>query len=124
MSDKKVEKPVKAEKVTNKSEEIRKVARAMQARGEKPRPITIMAALEKQGVEVSSPQVSMVLKRMGFRPRRRRARGAAGAEPVAKATKAVRISVEDLVAAKKLVSHFGGATKAIAALQALKQFEP
>jgi hypothetical protein len=83
-----------------------------------------MAALEKQGVEVSSPQVSMVLKRMGFRPRRRRARGAAGAEPVAKATKAVRISVEDLVAAKKLVSHFGGATKAIAALQALKQFEP
>jgi transposase len=124
MSDKKVEKPVKAEKVTNKSEEIRKVARAMQDRGEKPRPITIMAALEKQGVEVSSPQVSMVLKRMGFRPRRRRARGAAGAEPVAKATKAVRISVEDLVAAKKLVSHFGGATKAIAALQALKQFEP
>jgi hypothetical protein len=124
MSDKKVEKPVKSEKVTNKSEEIRKVARAMQARGEKPRPITIMAALEKQGVEVSSPQVSMVLKRMGFRPRRRRARGAAGAEPVAKATKAVRISVEDLVAAKKLVSHFGGATKAIAALQALKQFEP
>ncbi|MFN7812103.1 MAG: hypothetical protein ACK5SI_05510, partial [Planctomycetia bacterium] len=94
MSDKKVEKPVKAEKVTNKSEEIRKVARAMQDRGEKPRPITIMAALEKQGVEVSSPQVSMVLKRMGFRPRRRRARGAAGAEPVAKATKAVRISVE------------------------------
>jgi hypothetical protein len=124
MTDKKVEKPVKAEKVTNKSEEIRKVARAMQARGEKPRPITIMAALEKQGVEVSSPQVSMVLKRMGFRPRRRRARGAAGAEPVAKETKPVRISVEDLVAAKKLVSHFGGATKAIAALQALKQFEP
>lgn len=122
MSEKKVEKPAKAEKVTNKSEEIRKVARAMQAKGEKPRPITIIAALKKHGVEVSSPQVSMVLKRMGFRPRRRR--GAAGARPAAKASKPVRVSVEDLVAAKKLVSHFGGATRAIAALEALQQFEP
>lgn len=122
MSEKKVEKPAKAEKGTNKSEEIRKVARAMQAKGEKPRPITIIAALQKQGVEVSSPQVSMVLKRMGFRPRRRRT--TEGARSVTKAAKPVRVSVEDLVAAKKLVSHFGGATRAIAALEALQQFEP
>lgn len=122
MSEKKAEKPAKAEKGTNKSEEIRKVARAMQAKGEKPRPITIIAALQKQGVEVSSPQVSMVLKRMGFRPRRRRT--AEGTRPAAKAAKPVRVSVEDLVAAKKLVSHFGGATRAIAALEALQQFEP
>jgi hypothetical protein len=94
----------------------------MQAKGEKPRPITIIAVLEKQGVEVSSPQVSMVLKRMGFRPRRRRS--AKGASPVTKAAKPKRVSVDDLVAAKKLVSHFGGTTRAIAALEALQQFEP
>ena len=56
----------------NKSEEIRKAATALKAAGEKPRPVTIIAALEKRGIEVSSPQVSMVLKRMGFRPRRRK----------------------------------------------------
>lgn len=122
MVEKKVEK--KEAQGTNKSEEIRKVAKAMQAKGEKPRPITIIAALQKQGVEVSSPQVSMVLKRMGFRPRRRRASAAAGAAKGAKGPKPVRVSVEDLVAAKKLVSHFGGATRAIAALEALRQFEP
>ena len=123
MSEKKVEKAAaKADKVTNKSEEIRKVARAMQARGEKPRPVTIIAALEKQGVEVSSPQVSMVLKRMGFRSRRRRKPAAKGS--ATKGGKPVRVSVEDLVAAKRLVSHFGGATRAMKALQALQQFEP
>jgi hypothetical protein len=122
MSEKKVQKPAKAETGTNKSEEIRKVARAMQAKGEKPRPITIIAVLEKQGVEVSSPQVSMVLKRMGFRPRRRKS--AKGARPVTKAAKPKRVSVDDLVAARKLVSHFGGTTRAIAALEALQQFEP
>jgi transposase len=122
MSEKKAQKPAKAETGTNKSEEIRKVARAMQAKGEKPRPITIIAVLEKQGVEVSSPQVSMVLKRMGFRPRRRKS--AKGARPVTKAAKPKRVSVDDLVAARKLVSHFGGTTRAIAALEALQQFEP
>ena len=45
----------------NKSAEIRKVAAAMKAAGEKPRPVVIIATLKKQGVEVSSPQVSMVL---------------------------------------------------------------
>jgi hypothetical protein len=123
MSDKKVEKPVKAEKVTNKSEEIRKVARAMQARGEKPRPITIMAALEKQGVEVSSPQVSMVLKRMGFRPRKRAKSGAGvGAVKAGKPVRQGAVTVEDLVAAKRLVSQFGSPDKAIRAIEALKQF--
>jgi hypothetical protein len=113
----------------NKSEEIRKLATAMKAKGEKPRPVTIIAALKKQGVEVSSPQVSMVLKRMGFRPRKRRKAGSLAAA-VAVANKAnktgkakAKISVEDLVAAKKAVGRLGGLDRAVAAIEALRQFE-
>lgn len=115
----------------NKSEEIRKLATAMKAKGEKPRPVTIIAALKKHGIEVSSPQVSMVLKRMGFKPRRRRKSGnlAAVAAAAAKAGKAgpggkkAKISVEDLVAAKKAVGRLGGLDRALAAIEALRQFD-
>ena len=113
----------------NKSEEIRKVATAMKAKGEKPRPVTIIATLKKQGVEVSSPQVSMVLKRMGFRPRKRRKSGNLAAAVVAanKANKTgkskTKISVEDLVAAKKAIGRLGGLDRAVAAIEALRQFE-
>jgi len=64
-------KPAKAIKKgeVNKGEEIRKVANGMKAKGEMPRPVVIIDMLKKQGIVVSSPQVSMVLKRMGFRPR-------------------------------------------------------
>ena len=96
----------------------------MKAKGEKPRPVTIVATLKKQGVVVSSPQVSMVLKRMGFRPRKRRASkvGVDGAVRKASTVKAGKISVEDLVAAQKVVGSFGTPDKAIAALEALKRF--
>jgi len=106
-------------KDVNKSEEIRKIARAMKEKGEKPRPVVIIAALKKQGVVVSSPQVSMVLKRMGFRPGRRQV---AGGELSGGARKAA-ISVDDLLAAKKFVNHFGGTARALAAIEALRQFE-
>ena len=114
----------KEPKGTNKSEEIRKLAKTMKEKGEKPRPVVIIATLKKQGVVVSSPQVSMVLKKMGFRPRRRRKAGetVAVAGPKA-ARKGGRISVEDLVAAKRIVSKFGTAERALAAIQALQQFE-
>ena len=103
-------------KGVNKSEEIRKAAKAMQDKGEKPRPVVIIATLKKQGIVVSSPQVSMVLKKMGLRPSRGRKAAAAGGRSGA-------ISVEDLLAAKKLVNHFGGAARALAALEALQKFE-
>ena len=113
----------------NKSAEIRKVATAMKASGEKPRPVTIIATLKKHGVTVSSPQVSMVLKRMGFKPRKRRKAGSLAAA-VAVANKAnktgkskTKISVEDLVAAKKAVGRLGGLDRAVAAIEALRQFE-
>lgn len=117
-------------KDVNKSEEIRKVANSMKAKGEKPRPVTIITALGKQGIEVSSPQVSMVLKRMGFRPRKRRkggkadaARPAAAKKPVARGKAAAAISVDDLLAAKKVAEKFGSADQAIKVLEALKRFE-
>ncbi|MFM7244687.1 MAG: hypothetical protein ACKO40_11040 [Planctomycetaceae bacterium] len=110
----------------NKSEEIRKVATAMKAKGEKPRPVTIIATLKQKGIEVSSPQVSMVLKKMGFKPRKRRktvnlAAAAAAANKTGKSK--AKISVEDLVAAKKAVGRLGGLDRALAAIEALRQFD-
>ena len=112
-------------KEVNKSEEIRKVAGAMKERGEKPRPVTIVALLKKQGIAVSSPQVSMVLKRMGFKPRKRRKAGAAAGAPKAARPRAAagQLSIDDLLAAKKVVEQFGGSDRAIAAISALKRFE-
>lgn len=113
----------KPAKDVNKSAEIRKIAASMKEKGEKPRPIVIIAQLKKQGIEVSSPQVSMVLKRMGFRPRRRRVAESAGITGRAAAGRSAPISVEDLIAAKRLVNHFGTADRALAAISALKRFE-
>jgi hypothetical protein len=113
----------------NKSEEIRTLARSMQEKGEKPRPVVIIAALKKQGIVVSSPQVSMVLKRMGFRPRKRRKNGSAketvGVAVVRKpaAGRSGSISIEELLAAKKVVAQLGGTDRALAAIAALKRFE-
>jgi hypothetical protein len=103
----------------------------MKERGEKPRPVVIVATLKKQGVVVSSPQVSMVLKRMGFRPRKRRKAGEIAAAKGAKVAKSAKVrvvrtgqlSIDDLIAAKKLVEQFGGADRALAAIAALKRFE-
>jgi hypothetical protein len=116
----------KPAKDLNKSEEIRKLAKVMKEKGEKPRPVVIVATLKKQGIDVSSPQVSMVLKRMGFRPRKRRPNGSPS-EPAATRTSAIvrksTISVEDLITAKKVVAQLGGTDRALAAIAALKRFE-
>lgn len=113
----------KPAKDTNKSEEIRRIAKGMKEKGEKPRPVVIIAQLKKQGIAVSSPQVSMVLKRMGFRPRKRRKSGEPVVAAVPRSAGGAKISVEDLVAAKKAVAQLGGLNRALAAIQALKQFE-
>jgi hypothetical protein len=89
------------------------------------RPSLIMAELKKQGVVVSSPQVSMTLKQMGFRPLRKRKKAVAGSVSSAKsgAPKAAVVSVEDLITAKKMAGNLGGTDKAIVVLQALRRFE-
>jgi hypothetical protein len=110
---------------TNKSEEIRKLARSMKEKGEKPRPVVIVATLKKQGIAVAPAQVSMVLKRMGFKPRKRRKAAAAKAGgPARKAAGGhAAVSVDDLIAAKKIVGQLGGTDRALAAIAALKRFE-
>lgn len=137
-SPKRARQPSKAEKSmaktspkksggVNKSDEIRKVAAAMKAKGDKPRPSVIVAELNTKGVKVAPAQVSMVLKKMGFRPLRRRKK--AGGVPVVggaapkSAGRQQAVSVDDLIAAKKMAGSLGGTEKAIAALQALKRFE-
>ena len=130
MVEKKPTPEKKAAKDVNKSEEIRKLATAMKVKGEKPRPVAIIAALKKQGIDVSSPQVSMVLKRMGFRPRKRRKNGSAketvgvaAARKPATTGRTDRISIEDLITAKKVVAQLGGTDRALATIAALKRFE-
>ena len=109
----------------NKSAEIRAIATAMKARNEKPRPVKIIEMLEKQGIEVSSPQVSQVLKGMGFRPRRRRKNGSAAgvAGPVVKKTGKSGLSVEDLLKAKKMADEFGGARRLVNAISRLIELQ-
>jgi transposase len=109
----------------NKSAEIRKLAAAMKLKGEKPRPSVIVAELNKQSIDVAPAQVSTILKKMGFRPlRKRKTTAKAGAAVAAKVgPKANAISIDDLLAAKKMAGAIGGTDKAIAALQALKRFE-
>ena len=126
MVDKKSMADKKTAKDLNKSEEIRKLATSMKEKGEKPRPVLIVAALKKQGIVVSSPQVSMVLKRMGFRPRKRRPNGSPTEAVEARASSFVRagtLSVEDLITAKKVVAQLGGTDRALAAIAALKRLE-
>ncbi len=117
-----------AAKDVNKSEEIRKVAAAMKAKGTKPRPSVIVAELGGRGIKVAAAQVSFVLKSMGFRPLRKRRKkdgeGVAAETPKGAAKKAVgtgAVSIEDLLAAKKAVASLGGAERALEAIQALKR---
>ena len=129
MVEKKPTQEKKTAKELNKSEEIRKLAKAMKEKSEKPRPVAIIAALKKQGIVVSSPQVSMVLKRMGFRPRKRRKNGSTKETPGVAVTRKPatggtdRISIEDLLTAKKIVAQLGGTDRALATIAALKRFE-
>ena len=112
-------------KGVNKSQEIRDLASAMKNKGEKPRPVVIIDQLKKRGIEVSSPQVSMVLKKMGFRPRTRRGPSVAAQARAASTPSATKnkISVTDLVKAQKIAKEMGGIERAIASLEALRHFE-
>ena len=117
-----------AEEITSKADLIRKVAGIIQAKGEKPRPSEIVKILGEEGITVAPAQVSMTLKAAGYRPLRKRRKGGktASANTAKKPVRtghASQISIDDLLAAKSVSGAFGGTDKAIAALQALKQFE-
>ena len=114
----------------NKSDEIRKLATAMKAKGTKPRPSVIVAELGAKGIKVAAAQVSIVLKKMGFRPLRKRGRKvAAEVSPKAVTGKVAAkgtagdVSIDDLLAAKKAVATLGGSERALEAIKALRRLE-
>lgn len=120
-----------AAKGVNKSDEVRRLAAATKAKGEKPRPSVIVATLAKQGIHVAAAQVSIVLKKMGFRPlskrRKKNSEGVATADTAKVAARktamAAAVSIEDLLAAKKAVASLGGSERALEAIQALKRLD-
>jgi transposase len=126
---KKEKKPVAKKKAApkktglSKSDEVRKLAKELQARGEKVRPVTIVTALKARGIVVAPPQVSMVLKQAGFKSKKRRKKSAAPAAPVSKKTATAGLNVEDLIKAKKMVAEFGGAEKLVNAISALVELQ-
>ena len=104
----------------NKSEEIRVEARRMVDAGQTPRPKMIVEALAARGVDVVSPQVSMVLKRMGVEPRGRKRKPVAAAAPVvAKPASNDAFTLHELLAAKQFVEMIGSPSRAAAILDAL-----
>ncbi|HVX64377.1 MAG TPA: hypothetical protein VHC19_27385 [Pirellulales bacterium] len=101
-----------------KAEAIRSAARSI---GGKVRPRDVIAMLKEQGIEVSSAQVSTTLKSMGMRRTRRGRKGKVGAVAAAPraASRSEAISIDDLIAAKKLVNQLGSVEAASQALSAL-----
>ena len=100
---------------TSKADSIRQVAQGMP----KPiRPRDVVAALNEQGISVSPAQVSQVLKSMGLK-RRRRGRKPSAMAGRATTTTSESLSLESLLAAKKLVNQLGSIETAKAAVDAL-----
>jgi hypothetical protein len=102
--------PAASSNGTNKAEQIRQVAKSL---GGKVRPRDIVAKLGDQGVTVSAAQVSGVLAAMGMKRRRR------GRRPAVVETVASTLTLESLLAAKKLVQQLGGVEAAKTAVDAL-----
>jgi hypothetical protein len=100
---------------TTKAERIRQIAQGM---GKRVRPRDVIATLAAEGVEVSSAQVSTVLRGMGMRRRRgRKPAGAAPSRPVISTSEL--LSLDSLLAAKKLVNQLGSVEAAKQAVDAL-----
>jgi len=100
----------------SKAERIRRVAQAMK----KPvRPRDVIAALAAEGVSVSSAQVSTTLRAMGMRRKRRGRKvvGAALSRPVLSTSEL--LSLDSLLAARKLVTQLGSVAAAKSAVDAL-----
>lgn len=98
---------------SSKAESIRQAAASMA----KPvRPRDVIAKLAEQGIEASSAQVSQVLQAMGMKRRKRRGRPA-----MVTATVASTLTLESLLAAKKLVNQLGSVEAAKSAVDALSK---
>jgi arginine repressor len=100
----------------SKAQRIRDVAKTL---GKKVRPRDVIAELAKEGVKVSSAQVSMTLRSAGYR-RRRRGKKAAGTTAAAPAF-GNGLNVEALIAAKALIAKVGSVEAVEEALKVLKK---
>lgn len=100
-----------------KADHIRRVAQGM---GKRVRPRDVIAALNAEGISVSFAQVGQVLKSLGMRRRRGRRPGTARSmRPMAAASAAETISLQALIAAKRLADQLGGVQAAKQAMDAL-----
>lgn len=100
-----------------KADAIRRIAQAM---GKRVRPRDVIAALKSEGTEASFAQVGQVLKSMGMRPRRgRMSRTEAGLPRAPRSTESSTISLDALMAAKRLADQLGGVRAAKEAMDAL-----
>ena len=118
--------PKKVEPMSSKAALIRKVAGILKSKGEVVRPKTIVEILKKEGVVVAPAQVSMTLKAAGYRPLRNRRKASkirSDVQAPSKGRKADAVTVDDLMAVKKVVQQLGGTDRAMQAIEALKRLE-
>lgn len=103
----------------NKAERIRQAAKAL---GKKVRPKDIIAELAKEGIHVSSAQVSTTLSALGYRRRGRKGHaGTSSARPSGGKSSGHGLDLEALVATKALIQKIGGIEAAEEAIRALKR---
>jgi lambda repressor-like predicted transcriptional regulator len=100
----------------NKAQRIRDVAKSL---GKKVRPRDVIAELAKEGITVSSAQVSTTLAAAGYRRKRRGKKFAAAGNPA----DGNGLNLDALIAAKALVVKVGGIETAQEALSALKRLQ-
>jgi hypothetical protein len=99
----------------NKAERIRQAAKRL---GKKVRPRDVIAELAKEGISVSSAQVSTTLTAAGYRRKRRGKKTAAASAHPASGN---GLNFEALIAAKALIAKVGSVEVAQEALAALKK---
>jgi len=88
---------------------------------EEPRNLFLEVVPLKGGTSVVSPQVSMVLKKAGYKTRKRRKSKPASEKAPVKAARANVISVEDPHIVKKSLAELGSADRFLEAIAALKR---
>ena len=88
---------------TSKAQRIRDVAKTL---GKKVRPRDVIAELAKDGITVSSAQVSMTLRSAGYHRKRRGRIGAVATAAAASSSNG--LNLDALIAAKALIEGWGG----------------
>jgi arginine repressor len=101
---------------TSKAQRIRDIAKTL---GRKVRPRDVIAELAKEGITVSSAQVSMTLRSAGYRRKRRGRKVAATAAAATSSSNG--LNLDALIAAKALIAKVGSVEVAEEALRAMKK---